>query len=72
MNNRPNVIVIFQGADGWHWRRLAPNGRKQYTSGEPFYNKSTAKRAARTHARELRVPVRVVMQENGEWTTVPL
>jgi len=78
MNNRPNTIAIFreQGTanrGGWHWRRIAPNGRKQYTSGEPYYNRSGARRAAVTHAHELNVPVVVVIEHaNGQWTRVPL
>jgi hypothetical protein len=66
-SKHPKTLIVSLGGDGWHWRRVAPNGRKQYTSGEPFDTKSNAVRAARNHAQELETPVRIFVDYgNGE------
>lgn len=43
-----DTIELFpDSTDEWRWRRISENGRIVSSSGESFYNKWGAKRAAR-------------------------
>lgn len=44
---RPSIVQVFEGADGFRWRILAPNGRQIAASGEAFASERNAWRAVR-------------------------
>jgi uncharacterized protein YegP (UPF0339 family) len=42
-----NLYEVYQAADGWRWRLVAPNGRIVADSGEAFASRSNATRSIR-------------------------
>jgi uncharacterized protein YegP (UPF0339 family) len=40
------TIRVYQSADGWRWRMVAPNGRVIADSGEAYSRRGNALRAA--------------------------
>lgn len=43
----PRFVTFEDKAGKWRWRLVADNGRKIATSGESFYSRTNAQRAAR-------------------------
>lgn len=43
---RPDKVQVYRAADGWRWRRIAPNGELVEDSGESYTRRYDAKRAA--------------------------
>ena len=62
-----NRILVFEDKHNqWRWHLLASNGKKICTSGEAFYSKRNALRAAHSFGKRLKETIyHIGIQENG-------
>ncbi len=47
MSERPDVVTVYEAADGFRWNRKAPNGEIVSESGEAFASLTYARKSAR-------------------------